>query len=168
MLPPVNGVPMSELEGKVSFFEGEPDRGKFKGFIRMSPNLFRAQSDGDLILELLREAESAPVARPVDAKKLARRPFFKAERRKGKETIATVVTVPESEQGEDVEQVETVTKAEAKAAKTRHTEIQYQLLLLGAELGLDLWVARNDRVSGLGRGRCSGVCQGLLRSYRRS
>ena len=28
---------------------------------------------------------------------------------------------------------------------TRHTEIQYQLLKFGAELGLDVWVARNDR-----------------------
>ena len=43
---------------------------------------------------------------------------------------------------------ETVTKAEVKAAKTRHTEIQWQLLALGAELGLDLWVARNDRSRG--------------------
>ena len=148
MLSPENGVPMSEIEGRVSFFEGKADRGKFKGFIRMSPNLFRTQEDGDLIMELLRGAERAPVTRPVDAKKLARRPFFKAERRKGKETIPTVVSVPESEESEEVEQVEAVTKAEAKAAKTRHTEIQYQLLALGAGLGLDLWVARNDRSRG--------------------
>lgn len=78
MLSPENGVPMGELEGKVSFYRGKADRGKFKGFIRMSPNLFRAQTDGDLILKLLQEAERAPVARPVDAKKLARRPFFNA------------------------------------------------------------------------------------------
>jgi hypothetical protein len=145
LLPPENGVPMAELEGKVSFYMGQADRGKFKGFIRMSPNLFRAQADGDLILNLLQDAERAPVARPVDAKKLARRPFFKADRRKGKETVPTVVTVPESEEAEETEEAETVTKSEVKAAKTRHTEIQWQLLTLGAELGLDLWVARNDR-----------------------
>jgi hypothetical protein len=131
MLSPENGVPMNELEGKVSFFEGKSDRGKFKGFVRMSPNLFRAQTDGDLILKLLQEAELAPVARPVDAKKLARRPFFKAERRKGKETVSTVVTVPESEEGEEAREEEAVTKGEVKAAKTRHTEIQWQLLTLG-------------------------------------
>jgi len=33
----------------------------------------------------------------------------------------------------------------AEPATTRHTEIQYQLLSLGADLGLDVWVARNDR-----------------------
>jgi hypothetical protein len=139
---------MADIKGKVSFFEGESDRGKFKGFIRMSPNRFRAPADGDLILKLLRDAERAPIARPVDAKKLARRPFFKAERRKGKETISTVVTVPESEEAEENPQVETLTKAETRAEKTRHTEIQWQLLALGAELGLDVWVARNDRSRG--------------------
>ncbi len=144
MLAPENGIPMADLEGKVSFYEGKEDRGKFNGFIRMSPNLFRERADADLIMELLRQAERAPVARPVDAKKLARKPLFQAERKKGKDTVAAVVSVPESEEGEETEQAE-ATKAEAKAAKTRHTEIQYQLLTLGAELGLDLWVARNDR-----------------------
>ncbi len=145
MLSPENGVPMSELEGKVSFFTGRMDRGKFKGFVRMSPNLFRVQADGDLVLKLLREAERTPISRPVDAKKLARKPFFKAERRKGKETIATVVTVPDSEEADESGQLEPSTKAETRAATTRHTEIQYHLLNLGAELGFDVWVARNDR-----------------------
>jgi hypothetical protein len=161
MLSPENGVPMGEIEGKVSFFEGKADRGKFKGFIRMSPNRFRTQADGDLIMELLRGAERTPVARPVDAKKLARRPFFKAERRKGKETVATVVTVPESEETEEADEAESVIKSEAKAAKTRHTEIQYQLLALGAELGLDLWVARNDRTRGW-HGKTLGVMPGVI------
>ena len=161
MLSPENGVPMNEIEGKVSFFAGKADRGKFKGFIRMSPNLFRTQPDGDLLMGLLRGAERAPVARPVDAKKLARRPFFKAERRKGKETVAAVVTVPESEEAEEVEEAEAVTKSEAKAAKTRHTEIQYQLLALGAELGLDLWVARNDRSRGW-NGKTLGDLKGVI------
>ncbi len=155
MLSPENGVPMAEFEGKVSFYRGQADRGKFKGFIRMSPNLFRSRADGDLILKMLQEAERSPVARPVDAKKLARRPFFTAERRKGKETVATVVTVPDSEEAEETEEAATGTKSEIKAAKTRHTEIQWQLLALGAELGLDLWVARNDR-SRLWQGKALG------------
>jgi hypothetical protein len=98
-----------------------------------------------LIVRLLRQAEQSPVSRPVDAKKLARKPFFKAERRKGKETIATVVTVPESEETESFEQPELVSKAEAKTATTRHTEIQYLLATLGAEMGFEIWIARNDR-----------------------
>lgn len=160
MLSPESGVPMHEIEGKVSFFAEKADRGKFKGFVRMSPNLFRIQADGDLIIELLRSAQRVPVVRPVDAKKLARRPFFKAELQKGKETVATVVTVPESEEAEGEGQ-EIVTKSEAKAVKTRHTEIQHQLLALGAELGLDLWVARNDR-SRTWKGRTLGGLPGVI------
>lgn len=145
MLPPTNGIPMSELEGKVQFYLTKADRGKFKGFIRGSPAIFKAKEDGDLILRLLRDAEKSPVSRPVDAKKLARKPFFNAERKKGKQTIAMVVSVPESEEPESLEQPELLDKAEAKTATTRHTEIQYQLMTLGAEMGFDIWVARNDR-----------------------
>jgi len=145
MLPPTNGVPMGELQGKVRFYQTKADSGKFKGFVRVSPAIFKAKEDGDLLLRLLLDAESSPVSRPVDAKKLARKPFFKAERRKGKQTIATVVSVPESEESESLEQPELVSKAEAKTATTRHTEIQYQLMALGAEMGFDIWVARNDR-----------------------
>ncbi len=49
-----HGVPMAELEGRVAFFDGPEDRGKFKGFVRMSPNRFKHQKDGDLILSLTR------------------------------------------------------------------------------------------------------------------
>lgn len=145
MLSPENGVPMSELQGKVQFFQTSADSGKYKGFVRVSPARFRVVADGDLIVRLLRQAEQSPVSRPVDAKKLARKPFFKAERKKGKKTIATAVTVPESEETESFEQSELVSKAEAKTAATRHTEIQYLLATLGAEMGFEIWVARNDR-----------------------
>jgi hypothetical protein len=145
MLPPTNGIPMSQLEGKVQFYLTKADSGKFKGFIRGSPAVFKAREDGDLILRLLRDAEKSPVSRPVDAKKLARKPFFNAERKKGKQTIATVVSVPESDEPEGLEQPELLSEAEAKTATTRHTEIQYQLMTLGAEMGFDIWVARNDR-----------------------
>lgn len=145
MLPPENGIPMSELLGKVQFFQSAADSGKFKGFLRGSPARFLAKADGDLIVRLLRQAEQSPVSRPVDAKKLARKPFFKAERRKGKETIATVVTVPESEETEGFEQPELISKAETKTVTTRHTEIQFLLATLGAEMGFDIWIARNDR-----------------------
>ncbi len=145
MLPPTNGVPMSELQGKVQFYLTKADSGKFKGFVRGSPAVFKAKEDGDLLLRLLRDAEKSPVSRPVDAKKLARKPFFRAERQKGKQTITTVVSVPESEESESLEQPELIRKAEAKTATTRHTEIQYHLTTLGAEMGFDIWVARNDR-----------------------
>lgn len=140
MLEPEHGVPMQELEGRVGFFASAKQRGKFHGFVRSSLNLFAKSSDAELILRLLREAEQNPVARPVDPKKLARRPLFKVEAKKGTKRDARLVSVPEPD-----EQVAVHIPEGLDSATTRHTEIQHQLLTLGAELGLDVWVARNDR-----------------------
>ena len=62
-LEPEHGVPMSELEGKLDFYSGPEHRGKFKGFIRMSPNRFAKAKDGELILGLLKAAQANPVTR---------------------------------------------------------------------------------------------------------
>jgi len=145
LLEPEHGVPMSELKGKVFFYQTEKDAPGFKAFLRKSPNLFRRAADGDLILQLLRQAETHPVARPVDPKKLARKPLFRAERRKGKTTVTAVVSVPEPEVVEEPQGLDQSRAADESAATTRHCEIQHTLLALGADLGLDVWVARNDR-----------------------
>ncbi|MFM8983975.1 MAG: hypothetical protein ACKOLA_14015 [Spartobacteria bacterium] len=145
LLDPEHGVPMSELEGKVAFYSGPKDRGKFKGFVRMSPNRFSRPRDGELIMALLKQAEMSPVLRPVDQKKLARKPFYTAEQKRGKTTVATKVSVPESDEPEE-ETGESIAATDLElTAKTRHTEIQYNLLVLGVDMGFDLWVARNDR-----------------------
>lgn len=145
LLDPEHGVPMSELEGKVAFYSGPKDRGKFKGFVRKSPNRFSSPKDGELILALLKQAEMSPVARPVDQKKLARKPFYTAEQKKGKTTIATKVSVPESDEPEEQTGKSIATNDQEATVTTRHTEIQYNLLVLGVDMGFDLWVARNDR-----------------------
>lgn len=74
-LPPTHGVPMDELLGKVDFHAIDSPKGKYKGFLRTSPTLFRRQSDGELVLRLLKEAEANPVVRPVDLRRLARKPL---------------------------------------------------------------------------------------------
>jgi hypothetical protein len=145
LLDPEVGVPMGELEGRVAFFESPKDKGGYKGFVRGSPSRFHRSEDGALLLELLRRAERSPVLRPVDPKKLARKPLFKAERKKGKTLVSTLVSVPEPDEA-PVPIPETETPStEPAASTTRHTEIQYHLLSLGAEMGFDVWVARNDR-----------------------
>lgn len=145
MLDPEFGIPMSRLKGKVDFFATSDDAGKFKGFVRGSPNQFRHVEDGELILKLLRDAERNPVAIPVDPRKLAKKLFFRAEGKIGKKAIATLVSVPEPEEAESGTTPPEPAKLESPLATTRHTEIQYHLLQLGAGMGLDVWVARNDR-----------------------
>lgn len=93
---------------------------------------------------MLKQAQQQPVERPVDPRKLARRPLFRAERRKGKSLMPAIVSVPEPEEAEAVATVEASSRDEV-AAPTRHTEIQHTLLALGADMGFNVWVARNDR-----------------------
>ncbi len=83
LLEPEHGVPMEQLEGRVKFYRGPEDKGKFRGFVRGSLRLFDDSKDGELILSLLREAEKNPISRPVDAKKLARKPFYKVTPKRG-------------------------------------------------------------------------------------
>lgn len=141
LLPPEKGVPMHELADLVSF--------KWRGLVRRSPNLIKSQADGDAILQLLRAAEASSVERPVDPRKLARAPFYRAERQKGRLKVAAVVSVPEPEPEANAEiaGVPRIGEDEAPyiASVSRHFEMQYDLLWLGAEMGLDVWVARNDR-----------------------
>ncbi len=107
----------------------------------MSPNRFSDEADGNLILELLKNANASPVVRPVDAKKLARKPLFKADRKSGKKTVPIAVSVPETDEQESGKKSE----GAEELVPTRHTEIQYNLLRLGSDMGFEVWVARNDR-----------------------
>jgi predicted RNA-binding protein len=124
-------VPVIELREKLSFFQNLTNPLAWTGHFRSSPAKFDA-TDGEVITEAVLDAKSNPVVRPVDKRKLRYRPpALKAK-------IGSV-TVPESEQDD-------LFKEQAEAKKPReHTEIQWHLLKLGADMGFDLWVARNDR-----------------------
>jgi len=160
LLPPEHGVPMEELEAKVDFYRSPADRPGFKGFLRMSPNRFKRSSDGELILSLLRAVEKQPIERAVDSKKLARKPFFKAQSKHGKRTVTTVVSVPDVDESTRADLAESA-EAETAAAGTRHTEIQHALLRLGRDMGFDVWVARNDR-SKIWNGAALGLLPGMV------
>ena len=95
------GLPMSELEGRVDFYASSEHAGKFKGFVRRSPNKFKRPADGELILQLLRELERNPVERDVDEGKLYPKRLYEARRKKGRGTIATVVSVPDAAENDE-------------------------------------------------------------------
>ena len=143
LLEPEHGVPMEQLEGRVKFYASAKDRGKFDGFVRSSLKLFQNPKDGELILALLRAAEKNPISRPVDPKKLARKPLYKVEPKRGAGKQVTLVSVSDPEEI-PITPISGVQES-SESPTTRHSEIQYELLTLGAELGLDVWVARNDR-----------------------
>lgn len=137
------GVPMEHLEGRVSFYEGQSDRGKYKGIVRGSPRLMK-NADAELILEMIRDAEASPKRRRVDPKQLGRKPLFKAETKRGRKAVETLVTIPDRDEPEQ-QALALVSKEDLEDASTPHTQVQGLLLELGAEMGFDIWVARNDR-----------------------
>ena len=136
LLDPETGIPMEDLQGKVQFYETESDRGKFKGFVRGSPHQFKRPEDGQLIQNMLRQATTAPVSRPVDPRKLAKVPQYLVQRRRGSKIVATSVTIPV-----EVREVTEVAVLSEDVKGPGHTEIEWRLLTLGSAMGLDLWVA---------------------------
>lgn len=139
-LDPEYGVPMEMFKGRLVFFEDAAHRPGFKGFLRMSPNRFKRTADGEFILEALKRAKAEPVKIPVDPKKLAKKASYsKAPLKKGSKVVKPVVSVPEQVE------IEVTTEQSVAESSTQHTEIQYHLLRLGAQMGLQVWVAKNDR-----------------------
>lgn len=130
-LTPETAIPVFELRDRLSFFENLTSPHAWTGRFRSSPAKWK-QADGEVVVQALLEAKQNPIGRPVDKRKLKYRPA--ALRAK----IGSV-TVPESNE----EQLEFELKQSKKP--TEHTEIQWLLLKLGADMGFDVWVARNDR-----------------------
>ncbi len=133
-LEPEQGLPMDNLEGKVTFYTGPKDAGKFKKLLRSSLSRLQQPEDGRLILKLLQEA--AQNTGPLESVEPARKPLLRVKIRAGKKTVEELVSIPEA--------VETVSPDEAGSG-VRQAEILYQLLTLGAEMGLELWLARHER-----------------------
>jgi hypothetical protein len=143
MLDAEFGVPMETLEGQVRFYRGPQDKGKYRGVVRRSP--FKLDTkDGELLVRLMDEAKKSGERRPVDPKKLARKPLFKVRRKKGRKDVESIVSVPEKDEADATAEPGSAI-AEVAAEATLHTEMQYRLLRLGASMGFDVWVAKNDR-----------------------
>lgn len=130
-------VPISDLSEQLSFFQNLTSTHAWTGRVRGSPTRW-SESDGEAVAMAVLGAQEHPVHRPVDPRKLAKKPPV-VETKIGPVTVPiddeppeTVIPVPEAE-------LQPVPEA------TAHTEIQWRLLKLGSDMGLDVWVARNDR-----------------------
>jgi predicted RNA-binding protein len=143
-LTPETAVPIFDLKEQLTIFQNLKSPAAWTGHVRGSPARWKP-SDGEAVVYAVMEAAENPVKRPVDASKLARRP--KALMAKDES-----FTVPESEDtAEQVQEAPEESLKEERAEEepsqetTAHTEIQWLLLKLGSDMGLDVWVARNDR-----------------------
>lgn len=148
-LAPETAVPIFELREQLTIFQNLKSPNAWTGNVRGSPAKWKP-SDGEAVVYAVLEAVENPIERPVDPSKLAYRP--KALRARGES-----FTVPETDISEP--SLEEVTRADNEVAEsttveevqetskdvTAHTGIQWELLKLGSDMGLDVWVARNDR-----------------------
>ena len=134
-LTPKTAVPVLSLKDKLSLFQNLSSPHAWSGFFRGSPGKFDP-NDGEIITQAIKEAIANPVERDYDEVKYRRRPkIFES-------TKIGVVTVPEEDKEEPKQEIVIPT---IQIEKSTHEEIQWLLLKLGSDLGLDVCVARNDR-----------------------
>ena len=126
-LTPKTAVPVHNIKDRLSISKGAAPKA-WSGFFRGSPVQFDLE-DAEIVLEAIKDSLKNPVEREYDERKYRRRP-------KVYESAVGQVTVPEAEEFE---------VAERPQEKTTHEEMQWLLLKLGSDMGLDVWVARNDR-----------------------
>ena len=140
-LEPDIAVPILELRDQLTIFRNLSNPHAWTGALRGSPARWKS-SDATVVVMALEQAKGNPISRPVDPAKLKRRsPFFKSADGVG-------FTVPEDER-ED-EPVNATSVADSKDAEhvkeaSAHLEMQWLLAKLGNDMGLGVWVARNDR-----------------------
>lgn len=129
-LTPETAVPVLELKDDLTIFRDLKSPFAWTGHFRGSPARWKV-SDGEIVVNAVMTASDNPVVRPVDAAKLGRRP-------PALKTKIGPVTVPERDD---------VTEGSSELTKepTEHIEVQHALLKLGSDMGLDVWVAQNDR-----------------------
>ncbi len=129
-LTPETGVPVKEMRDQLSVFKTTGGALAWTGHFRGSPTKWKI-ADGEAVVQAVLQAAESPVVREIDPAKLKYRPT-------AIKTKIGLVTVPESAPSEQPEPE----RAKEPAA---HLEIQWLLLKLGADMGFNVWVARNDR-----------------------
>jgi len=118
------------MRDELTVFRDLDNPNRWQGPFRGSPNKWKA-ADGEAIVRALQDAEANPVVRPLGRlAKRSRRPVAEHEYADG------LFVVPEDEP----EVVE-----EPEISGSTHTEIQYLLMKLGADMGYHVHVARNDQ-----------------------
>ncbi len=139
-LTPETAVPIDTMRDQLSIFENLTSPNAWTGYLRGSPAKWRT-ADGEAVVAVVQAAKRTPVHRPVDQVKLNRRPHILEAGKLGP------VTVPDNDDGQ--EGAHQTLPGSGEAEPTLHTEVQWQLLKLGSDMGLDVWVARNDRSRGI-------------------
>lgn len=129
-LAPAHSVPMTQLLEDFSWWDDS--KSSRWGVHLQGPPTQMKREDGELVFSALESAKASPVERPVDPRKWGARP------RVFTDAHGQDVTLPEDDTIADG-------VADPETTSSTHTELQYLLARTGHELGLKVWIARNDR-----------------------
>jgi hypothetical protein len=140
-LTPETAAPIAELRDQLSIFENVSSPISWTGHLRGSPTKWKA-SDGEVVVKAVQEAQRNPVFRPVERRKLERRPTVL-------QTKIGPVTLPDIDEPIEKDEPLSIEAPEISREPRLHTETQWLLLKLGNDMGLDVWVANNDRSQGV-------------------
>lgn len=139
-LLPEYGIPVQGLADELSYFKNMPIPRAWSAHFRSSP-IAETPADAEVVINALEIAAEDPTFRDYDPRKLERRVTLY-------ETRNGVYTIPEHNEP-DAELADNDDEDEPLLQETEppatHDEIQYLLLKTGSEMGLDVWVARNDK-----------------------
>ena len=124
------GVPVLELKDRLSIFDNLAYPNAWGVHFRGSPVKW-SKADGEAVMSALQGAKQYPVVRQL------KKAYAVTTKIVPIQTDSGEVTIPENTEDE---LESTVTNA-----TTVHTEIQWLLLKFGNDLGLSVWVARNDK-----------------------
>jgi EVE domain len=141
-LEPLTAVPVVDMKQKLSVFQNLKSPHAWTGHFRGSPAKWKPE-DGKAVVDAVNAAVSSPVEHAFDAAKLAKiPPVLKTS--SGKSVVIPgydEVTLPQ----EGAPSAPAPSTAEMPTEVNAHLEIQWLLLKLGSDVGLDVWVAKNDR-----------------------
>jgi hypothetical protein len=130
-LEPEYAVPVVSLSNELSYFQNMKTPHSWSGHFRGSPTSEKPK-DAEIIIRALEEAHQNPEYLEYDHQKLHRKSSIY-------ETSSGTVSIPENSEQDEANNIPEDT------AVFSHEAIQGLLLHIGQEMGLDLWVARNDR-----------------------
>jgi hypothetical protein len=138
-LRPEIAIPIIEMRDRLSIFTDLTNPHAWTGRLRGSPARW-TKSDGLAVVAALEQAQADPVERPLDHRKLERRsPFFRS-------SDDSFVSIPDDEvDARTPAQVADEARPTQAEEISAHLEIQWLLAKLGNDMGLKIWVARNDR-----------------------
>jgi hypothetical protein len=151
-LTPETAIPVVSMREQLTVFKDLKGPGAWTGHFRGSPARWETQ-DGETIYHALMREKGNPTVRPFDPKKLTYRP------RMLRSQIGSV-TIPEPDP-EPIAPARAKTTADPHPENSEHDRMQMALAKLGCDLGLDIWVARNDRNKTVGGVRFTDLPRAL-------